>query len=99
MFLFRCFINLHNGEAVLNIIAHASGFTKFIFRHPMSSLIPEHKTSRFRDKFLIIEAILNVIVQTTAYASPFFFYKRAISYFGMEFSSLYCIYRDADKAY
>ena len=30
-FLFRCCINLNNGEAVLNIIAQASGFTKLIF--------------------------------------------------------------------
>ena len=30
-FFFRYFINLNTGEAVLNIIAHASSFTKFIF--------------------------------------------------------------------
>ena len=30
-FFFRYFINLNTGEAVLNIIVHASGFTKFIF--------------------------------------------------------------------
>ena len=30
-FLFRCFINLNPGQAVLNIIAQASGLTKLIF--------------------------------------------------------------------
>ena len=29
-FIFRYFINLNTGEAVLYIIAHASGFMKFI---------------------------------------------------------------------
>ena len=41
-------MNLNTGEVVLNIIAHASGFTKFIFmgektRNSMSSPIPEHE--------------------------------------------------------
>ena len=30
-FFFRYFINLNTEEAVLNIIAHASGFTESIF--------------------------------------------------------------------
>ena len=79
-FLFRCFINLNTGEAVLNIIGQASGFTKLIFmgwktRNPVSSPIPEHENSRFwlvRDKFVIVEAILNIIVQATAFARVFF---------------------------
>ena len=83
-FLFRCFINLFTDEAVLNIIAQASGFTKLIFmgwktRNPVSSLIPEHENSRFwlfRDKFAILEAILNIIVQATASARVFFFYAK-----------------------
>ena len=79
-FLFRYFINLNTGEAVLNIIAQASGFTKLIFmgwktRNPMSSPIPEHGNSRswlFRDKFVIYEVVLNIIVQATAFARDFF---------------------------
>ena len=73
--LFRCFIN---------IIAQASGFTKFIFagwktRNPVSSPIPEHENSRcwlFRDKFVIVEAILNIIVQATAFVRVFFSMQR-----------------------
>ena len=50
--LFRYFINLNTGEAVLNIIAQTLGFTKLIFigsktRNPVSSPIPEHVNSRF----------------------------------------------------
>ena len=68
-FLFRCFINLNTGEAVLNIIGQASGFTKLIFsgrktRNSVSSPIPEHENSRFwlcRYKFVIVE-------QATAFA-------------------------------
>ena len=79
-FLFRYFINLNTGEAVLNIIAQASGFMKFIFmgwqtRNPLSSPIPEHENSRFwlfRNKFAIYEAVLNIIVQVTAFARVFF---------------------------
>ena len=79
-FLFRYFINLNTGEAVLNIIAQASGFTKLIFmrsktRNPMSSPIPEHENSRFwlfRDKYVIVEAVLNINVQATAFARVFF---------------------------
>ena len=78
-FLFRYFINLNTGEAVLNIIAQASGFTKLIFtrwrtRNPMSSPIPERENSRFwlfRDKFVIYEAVLNIIVPATAFARVF----------------------------
>ena len=79
-FLFRYFINLNTGEAVLNIIIQDSGFTKIIFmgwktRNPMSSTIPEHENNRFwlcRDKFFIYEAVLNIIVQATAFARVFF---------------------------
>ena len=68
-FSFRCFINLFTDEAVLNIIAQASVFTKLLFmgwktRNPMSSPIAEHENSRFwlfRDKFFIVEAVLNII--------------------------------------
>ena len=41
----------------------------------MSSPIPEHENSRFlifRDKFVIYEAVLNIIVQATAFARVFF---------------------------
>ena len=41
----------------------------------MSSSIPEHENSRFwlfRDKFVIVEAVLNIIVQATAFAGVFF---------------------------
>ena len=41
----------------------------------MSSPIPEHKNSRFwlfRDKFVIVKAILNIIIQATAFARVFF---------------------------
>ena len=79
-FLFRYFRNLNTGESVLNIIAHVSGFTKLICmgwktRNPISSPIPEHENSRFplfRDKFVISEAVLNIIVQTTTFARIFF---------------------------
>ena len=75
-FLFRYFINLNNGEAVLNIIAQASGFTKLIFMGwKTRNLIPEHENNRFwllRDKFVIYEAVLNIIVQATAFARVFF---------------------------
>ena len=54
----------------------------------MSSPIPEHEDSRFllfRDKFFIYEAVLNIIVQATAFARLFFLHKvlkneRAIGY-------------------
>ena len=57
-------------------------------RNPMSSPIPEHENSRFclfRDKFVIIQAVLNIIVQATASARVFFLHKglkneRAIGY-------------------
>ena len=83
IFLFRCFINLFTNEAVTNIIAQASGITKLIFmkrkiRNPMSSPIPEHENNRFwlfRDKFVIVEVVLNIIVQATAFASLFFYIK------------------------
>ena len=41
----------------------------------MSSQIPEHENSRFwlfRDKFVIVEAALNIIVQATTFARVFF---------------------------
>ena len=44
----------------------------------MSSPIPEHENSRFwlfRDKFFIVEAVLNIIIQATAFASLFFYIK------------------------
>ena len=52
IFLCRCFINLFTNEAVLNIIAQASGITKLFFmrwktRNPMSSSIHEHENNRF----------------------------------------------------
>ena len=70
-FLFCYFINLNTGEAILNINTQASGLTKLVFmrwktRNPMSSPIPEHENSRFwlfRDKFVIVEAVLNIIVR------------------------------------
>ena len=63
--LFHKFI--YTNEAVLNIIAQASGITKLIFmrwktRNPMSSPISEHENNRFwlfKDKFVIVEAVLN----------------------------------------
>ena len=42
----------------------------------MSSPIPEHENNQFRlvrDKFIIVEAVLNVIVQATAFARVIFF--------------------------
>ena len=82
-FIFRYFINLNTGEAVLNIIAQASGFTKLICmgwtaRNPMSSPIPEHENNRFwlfRDKFVIYEAVLNIIVQAHHSRQSFFYIK------------------------
>ena len=82
-FLFRYFINLITGEAVLSIIAQASGFTKLNFmewktRNRMSSPNPEHENSRFwlcRNKFVIYEAVLNIIVQATTFARVFFLHK------------------------
>ena len=44
----------------------------------MSSPIPEHENNRFwlfRDKFVIVEAVLNIIVQATGIASLFFYIK------------------------
>ena len=44
----------------------------------MSSPILEHDNSRFwlfRDKFFIVEAVLNNIVQATAFASLFLYIK------------------------
>ena len=44
----------------------------------MSNPIPEHENSRFwllRDKFVIVEAVLNIIVQATAFARDFFYIK------------------------
>ena len=66
-------------EAVLNIIAQASGLTKLIFmrwktRNSMSSPIPEHENSRFwlfRDKFVIVEAVSNIILRATAFTRVF----------------------------
>ena len=94
---FHYFININTGKAVLNIIAQASGFTKLIFarwktRNSMSSPIPKHENSRFwlfRDKFVIVVAVLNIIVQATAFAS-FFLHKdskneRAIGYLKIVF--------------
>ena len=54
----------------------------------MSRPIPEHENNRFwifRDKFVIVEAVLNIIVQATAFARVFFYIKvkkneRAIGY-------------------
>ena len=82
-FLFRCFINLFINEAVLNIIAQTSDITKLLFmrwkaRNPMSSPIREHENNRFwlfRGKFVIVEAVLNIIVQATAVARVFFYIK------------------------
>ena len=45
-------------------------------KNPMSSPIPEHENSRFwlfRDKIVIVEAVLNIIVQATAFARLFFY--------------------------
>ena len=44
----------------------------------MSSPIPEHENSRvwlFRDKFVIVEAVLIIIVQATAFAGLLFYIK------------------------
>ena len=44
----------------------------------MSSQIPEHENSRFwlfMDKFVIVGAVLNIIVQATAFAEVFFLHK------------------------
>ena len=92
-FLFRYFRNWNTSEAVLNIIAQASGFTKLSFmgwktRNSMSSPIPEYEMRfwLFREKFVIHEAVLNIFVQATAFARVFFFLhkglknKRAIGY-------------------
>ena len=41
----------------------------------MSSPIPEHENNRFwlfTDKFVIVEAVLNIIVQATAFESLVF---------------------------
>ena len=59
----------------------------------MSRPIPEHENNRlwlFRDKFVIYEAVLNIIVQATAFARVFFLHKglkneRAIGYLKIEF--------------
>ena len=59
----------------------------------MSSPIPENENSRFwlfADKFFIVQAVLNIIVQVTAFASLFFLYKglkneRAIGYLEIVF--------------
>ena len=59
----------------------------------MSSPIPEHENNRFwlfRDKFVIVEAVLNIIVQATASTSLFFLHKglknqRAIGYLKIVF--------------
>ena len=45
----------------------------------MNSPIPEHENIRFwlfRDKFVIVEAVLNTIVQATAFKRVFFSTKR-----------------------
>ena len=55
--------------------------------------MPEHQNSRFwlfRDKFVIVEAVLNIIVQATAFPRVFFLHKglknqRAISYLKIMF--------------
>ena len=42
----------------------------------LSSPIPEHENSRFwlfRDKFVIAGAVLNIIVQATAFSKVFFY--------------------------
>ena len=44
----------------------------------MSSPIPEHEISRFRllrDKFVIVEAVSNIIVQATAFSRVLFYIK------------------------
>ena len=60
----------------------------------MSSPIPEHENNRFwlfRDKFVIVEAVLNIIVQATAFARESFFLheglknERAIVYLKIVF--------------
>ena len=59
----------------------------------MSSPIPEHEISRFllfRDKFVIVEAVLNITVQATAFTRVFFLHKgskneRATGYRKIEF--------------
>ena len=45
----------------------------------MSSPIFEHENSRFwlfRDKFVIVEAALNIIVHAAAFTRVFFFYTK-----------------------
>ena len=45
----------------------------------MSSPISEHESSRFlliRDKFVIVQAVLNIIVQAKAFARAFFLHGR-----------------------
>ena len=47
-------------------------------RNPINSPIPEHEISRFwllRDKFVIVEAVLNISVQATAFSRVFFYIK------------------------
>ena len=59
----------------------------------MNSPIPEHENSRFwlfRDKFVIVEAVLNIIVQATAFVRVFFLHEglknqRAIGYLKIVF--------------
>ena len=59
----------------------------------MSNPIPEHENNRFwlfRDKFVIVEAVLNIIVQATAFATVFFLHQgskneRAIGYLKIVF--------------
>ena len=59
----------------------------------MIILISEHKNSRFwlfREKLVIIEAVLNIIVQATAFAIVFFLHKgtkneRTIGYLNIVF--------------
>ena len=49
-----------------------------IFSQCMSSPISEHENSRFllfRNKFVIVEAVLNIIVQATAFSRVFFYIK------------------------
>ena len=59
----------------------------------MSSPIPQHENNRFwlfRDKFFIVEVVLNIIVQATAFARVFFLHKglkngKAIGYLKIVF--------------
>ena len=67
----------------------------------MSNPIPEHENSRFwlfRDKFIIYEAVLNIVVEAADFARVFFQYKgskneREIDYRKIEFfwTTLLCI--------